>query len=276
MAFADGATGPLWYQLEGEGEVVVLTGGWGLTDKQFESVTPLLAERYCVLNWSWRGIGRSHRDVPGPQSLEDWADDLATVLDHAGVERAYLWGTSSGGMVSLLYAAHRPEQVAGVATWVQLYANEEFQRAFALFPEVIAVFGWDGLAILLSWLGLGSDVLLSERGVEFARWERVVLAENLEAEALAAVCAAVAQADVRPVLGSVRAPVTALAGTDGSLGLEGDYCAPALAELLRHLPHATVSPVAGASGTYFLAERPAESVAVFTAWVDSLRGSLGA
>ena len=268
---ADGATGPLWYELTGDGDkTVVLTGGWGLTDKQFEPVTPLLARDFRVLNWSWRGIGRSHRDVPGPQSIEDWADDLATVLDHAGAGRAYLWGTSSGGMVSLVHAARRPEQVAGVATWVQLYANESFKRAFALFPEVIATFGWDGLSILLSWLGLGSDVLLSDVGVEFARWERVVLAGNLEPEALAAVCAAVANADIRPLLGRVRAPVTVLAGSDGALGLEGDYGAPALAELRQLLPHATVSPVAGASGTYFLAERPAESVAVFSAWVASL------
>ena len=66
-----------------------------------------------------RGVGRS----PLPTRLwtmGDMADDIAAVLDAAGVRRAVIVGISMGGMISQQVALRHPERVAGLllmATW---------------------------------------------------------------------------------------------------------------------------------------------------------------
>jgi hypothetical protein len=42
----------LWYETTGSGRPILLSGGFGLVDSQFERVTPLLAEHFRVTNWN--------------------------------------------------------------------------------------------------------------------------------------------------------------------------------------------------------------------------------
>lgn len=80
------------------------------------------------LAWSWvagqasdvrliapdlRGRGRS-ADVRGPFGLAAHADDLAAVLDAAGVERAVVVGHSMGAFVSAVFADRHPDRVERV------------------------------------------------------------------------------------------------------------------------------------------------------------------
>jgi 3-oxoadipate enol-lactonase len=142
MPYADNAGVKLWYEVTGDGETAVLTGGWGIAHTQFERVTPLLArEGFSVLNWNWRGVGNSDRSVTQPYSIELWTEDLEAVLEAAGVESAWLWGTSSGSLISLHQAARRPHRVKGVATWMHTRTDLEFRRAYLLFPQIFEVFG---------------------------------------------------------------------------------------------------------------------------------------
>jgi pimeloyl-ACP methyl ester carboxylesterase len=57
-----------------------------------------------------RGRGRS-RDLPGPAGLHQHADDLARLLDHAGLERVVVLGHSMGGLVSVVFADDHPDRV---------------------------------------------------------------------------------------------------------------------------------------------------------------------
>lgn len=59
-----------------------------------------------------RGVGLSDPvSVTEVPSLEAWRDDLGSVLDAAGSERAVLMGHGHGGQMALLFAATRPERV---------------------------------------------------------------------------------------------------------------------------------------------------------------------
>lgn len=60
-----------------------------------------------------RGTGMSDRslDIPG---LDERVDELAAVLDDAGVDETYLMGTSEGGPMTLMFAATYPDRVLGV------------------------------------------------------------------------------------------------------------------------------------------------------------------
>ena len=89
----------------------------GLTrnSADFETIAPHLADRRRVLAMDVRGRGRSDRDPdwrryhPGT-----YVADAFALLDHEGLERVVLLGTSMGGIMSMMMGAARPDRVAGI------------------------------------------------------------------------------------------------------------------------------------------------------------------
>ena len=69
-----------------------------------------LARRFQVITIDNRGIGASDT-APGHYSTRMMADDVLAVLDHAGIQRASLVGTSLGGMIAQELALAHPERV---------------------------------------------------------------------------------------------------------------------------------------------------------------------
>ena len=49
-----------------------------------------------------------------PPTLEERADDIRAVMDAAGSERAYIFGTSEGGSMACVFAATYPERTNGL------------------------------------------------------------------------------------------------------------------------------------------------------------------
>jgi pimeloyl-ACP methyl ester carboxylesterase len=65
-----------------------------------------------VLSFDKRGCGLSDPVTLGAMpTLEEWTDDVITVMDAAGVERATLMGIGAGGPMTMLAAASHPERV---------------------------------------------------------------------------------------------------------------------------------------------------------------------
>ncbi|WP_419992385.1 alpha/beta fold hydrolase [Streptomyces boninensis] len=63
-----------------------------------------------TLTLDWRGTGAS--DKPDePYSTEQFADDAVAVLDHLGIDRADVYGTSMGGRVAQHLAARHQDRV---------------------------------------------------------------------------------------------------------------------------------------------------------------------
>lgn len=92
----DGAE--LFYKDWGEGSPVVLLHGWPLTGDTFDDAAIALAERgfRCIVP-DRRGFGRSEQTWTG-NDYDTYADDVAAILDEAGVdEPVALVGFSMGG-----------------------------------------------------------------------------------------------------------------------------------------------------------------------------------
>jgi class 3 adenylate cyclase len=66
-----------------------------------------------LIRFDKRGTGLSDRGVGVPH-LDERIDDIRAVLDAAGSEKAFLFGISEGGPMSVLFAATYPERVAGL------------------------------------------------------------------------------------------------------------------------------------------------------------------
>jgi 3-oxoadipate enol-lactonase len=73
-------------------------------------VADRLARRFQVITIDNRGVGASD-SPPGHFTTRSMAKDVLAVLDHAGVERASVLGTSLGGMIAQELALTQPERV---------------------------------------------------------------------------------------------------------------------------------------------------------------------
>ncbi len=83
--------------------------------RDFETIAPRLAAERRVLCADLRGRGRSQHD-PHWENYRPptYVADVLALLEHAGVERLVLLGTSLGGILSMFIAAARPAAIAGV------------------------------------------------------------------------------------------------------------------------------------------------------------------
>jgi 3-oxoadipate enol-lactonase len=100
----------LAYDLRGRGSPLVLIQGVGVGRWGWEPVADRLARRFQVITIDNRGIGASDTP-PGHFSTRAMANDVLAVLDHAGIQRASLVGTSLGGMIAQELALAHPERV---------------------------------------------------------------------------------------------------------------------------------------------------------------------
>jgi 3-oxoadipate enol-lactonase len=98
------------YDVRGRGAPLVLIQGVGIGRWGWEPVADRLARRFQVITIDNRGVGASD-SPPGHFTTRSMAKDVLAVLDHAGVERASVLGTSLGGMIAQELALTQPERV---------------------------------------------------------------------------------------------------------------------------------------------------------------------
>ena len=107
------------YELAGEGPPVVVTAGQGTGAQARQAWLAGLARRHLVLSYDQRGTGRSEPTAQG-QSMQELADDIVALMDHARIERAHVIGVSTGtGKATALAAQHpgRVDRLVLAAPW---------------------------------------------------------------------------------------------------------------------------------------------------------------
>lgn len=103
----------LAYTRHGEGTPLVLLHGFPLDGSIWSEVVSLLQDHFELIIPDLRGFGES-TTVESPYTLDDFASDIAGLLDHLKIERVALAGHSMGGYVALAFARLYPERVAGL------------------------------------------------------------------------------------------------------------------------------------------------------------------
>ena len=100
------------YEETGSGPAIVCTHGWGASAEMWRGQAEAFADAYRVVAWDMRGHGQS--DSPPDDALysrELTVEDLRTLLDQLGIQRAVIMGHSLGGYMSLTFALRHPERV---------------------------------------------------------------------------------------------------------------------------------------------------------------------
>ncbi|WP_018348513.1 alpha/beta fold hydrolase [Longispora albida] len=94
--------------------LVALHGGPGIDGSGLRLTLAPLADAADVVVPDQRGHGASDLSTPDRWNLDDWADDLAAVIDDLGLRRPVVLGVSFGGWVAIRHAARHPGQPAGL------------------------------------------------------------------------------------------------------------------------------------------------------------------
>src|SRR6186997_1641009 len=90
----------LYYEEAGaDGETLVFLSGLGGDHRAFSVAQRHFSRRFRTLAIDARDAGRSDR-ADAPYTTADMADDLAGVLDAAGIDSAHVVGQSLGGLVA--------------------------------------------------------------------------------------------------------------------------------------------------------------------------------
>jgi proline iminopeptidase len=95
--------------------IVVLHGGPAAHHDYLLPGFAALADAYRLVFYDQRGGGRSTAERDADLSWERHVDDVGAVMDALGLPRPHLCGYSFGGLWAMLFAARRPERVAGLA-----------------------------------------------------------------------------------------------------------------------------------------------------------------
>lgn len=117
--------------------IMVFIHGWGGSGRYWRSTAKALSSQFDCLLYDLRGFGRSRLPAT-PLSLsyelEEYAEDLAVLLDNLALERVYIHSHSMGASVAACFIASYPQRVERAI----LACNGIFEyneRAFAAFHK---------------------------------------------------------------------------------------------------------------------------------------------
>src|ERR1700693_5414077 len=160
----------LRYEIRGNGDPLALIMGFSGSGRGWgEPFLSGIEKRYRTVVIDNRRTGE--RDKPDrPRTMTDMADDIATVLDHAKIDRAHIYGISMGGMIAQEFALKHASRVRGLvlgctACGMQHSAPNDPENVAKLMPD--ASLSREEQARRAFSVACGTALLNSKHGQDF-------------------------------------------------------------------------------------------------------------
>lgn len=203
--------------IAGQGSPILFVPGFPLTRRMWQAQTEALADSHRVIAPDLRGFGDGS-PVAGLLTMDDYADDLAGLLDALGVTvPVTLCGLSMGGYVAFAFVRRHRARLARLVLCDTKAAadSSEKQAERERTAEDVLKDGTSGLArgMPRSLLGLRS---LATRPLVAAAVGKMILAAPRESVA-AALRAMAARPDSTDLLPSLDLPTLVLCGEDDAI-----------------------------------------------------------
>jgi 3-oxoadipate enol-lactonase len=251
----------LYYELHGpEGApVVALLNGVLMSTASWAYQTPVISQYYRLLLHDCRGQGRSDHPA-GPYSMEGHAEDFVALLDALEMESAHVAGISYGGEIAQLLGIRWPERVRSlflsstvsevqpvlrgiVESWIAAAERRDGELLYRC--SVTDNFSQPWLAAHPNWGELS-----------------IPRYEQLDFDAVVALCEAFLEIDWTAELGRIAAPTMVVVGElDALKPLE-----PYGRILADEIPGAELV-IIGAGGHAVCVERPQAWNAALLGWI---------
>jgi 3-oxoadipate enol-lactonase len=242
----------LAHEDEGSGSSVVLLHS-GVADRRMWQATAVrLRAARRVVRPDLRGFG----DSPLPAEAFGFSEDVVALLDHLGVERTSLVGSSFGGLVALDLAARWPDRVASLVLLCPAFRGLEptqTARRFGTEEDALLESGDIDGAVELNvrtWLGpdAGSETPELVRHMQRHAFDVQLAAESGESQPEAA--------PMEPDPALVTAPTLVVSGA-----LDMDHFQNIARHLASTIPGAQLATLPWAAHLPSL-ERPEETTAL--------------
>jgi class 3 adenylate cyclase/pimeloyl-ACP methyl ester carboxylesterase len=158
-----------------------------------------------------RGTGASD-PTPGPPTLEQQMEDMATVIEAAGFERPYLLGESNATHPCAMYAASHPDRVAGLMLYAAYAVGSEvLTPPFAALLDDLIENAWGEGGTIHIFAPSAAD---DPRTLEwFATLERLATSPGIVRQLVKLE----EQVDIRAVLPAIRVPTVVMHRRDDPL-----------------------------------------------------------
>ncbi len=174
----------IYYAERGDptGPPVLLLHGLTLSSRTMERLAASLPE-YRVLLVDLHGHGKSTSPRKSDRYLvSEFADDVVTLLDHLGIERAILGGLSLGANVAYEIALRHPERVRALILEMPVFARGV--TAGRIFFNALSVMFTAFYPVLTPWHPLIRRLPVSDRAHELAWFRDFLAADHLAQAAL--------------------------------------------------------------------------------------------
>lgn len=271
----------LWYQVQGEGEPILLLPGLGLDHNYYRFGEPLLREKLTTILVDPRGVGASRRDSPTAvhYTPDLWADDSAALVEHLRVGPVHVLGSSLGGCTAQAMALRHPRLLRSL---IPVGSFSEVDRAvqlnFELRKKIIAKCGMgEEIGLFMALFTLTREFMETEAGQAVMQANQATVRAN-SAEHYTAFIDSIlwwarrlpGQEQTRLVtseLGRIACPTLVVAG-------DNDYFIPASFSKIIHraIPGSRYVEIPGGGHIPFI-EKPRETVAAVLGFIDSLGGA---
>jgi pimeloyl-ACP methyl ester carboxylesterase len=211
------------YERAGEGPPLVLVHGAVSDSRVWEAQVEAFSDEFSVIAWDAPGCGQS-ADPPESFRLPEYADALAGLLAQLALEPAHVLGHSFGGALALELAQRHPVAVqslilvGGYAGWRGSLPRSEVDRRLSFALDVAGRL--PGGFEPESMPGLFSEKMSPEAATTL----RAIMAD-CRPVATRAMAHALAEADLRDALPSIRVPTLLVYGDAderSSLSVAGD------------------------------------------------------
>ena len=215
--YASGDGGAVAYQVVGEGPDLIFVPNWISNievmwdEPSYARFLERLASFSRLICFDKRGSGISDAVpyTPTP-TLEQWMDDVLLVMDAVGSKRAALLGWDAGGLLSILLSASYPDHVSQlilVDSYAWLLRTDDYP--IGVPPRILEAFVTLAGQLREYWEEPGYLALAAPDAYSdprFREWFGHYLRLSAAPRMGPMIAGSAFQWDLRPVLGSVRAP----------------------------------------------------------------------
>jgi pimeloyl-ACP methyl ester carboxylesterase len=251
------------YDDVGSGPAVVLLHGYPFNRSMWREQVEALGDAYRVLTPDLRGLGET--TVANEATIDEMAQDVASLLDQLGIERTVLGGLSMGGYVALSFYRRYPLRVRGLvlADTRPQADTDEARRNRREQAQTILREGMQSIADGFLTKVLAPETLTEQPDV-VARVREMITSTDRQG-AVAALQAMAARTDQTDLLPRILAPALILVGSEDKL------TPPTDAELMhREIRGARLEIIEGAAHVSNI-ERPAEFNRALADFLQSLQ-----
>ena len=125
------------YQVAGEGYPLVWSHEFAGDITSWEPQVSFFSRRYQVITYCHRGYPPSGvPDDPQAYSQDHQVEDLRRLLQHLGIQRAYIGGLSMGGTVTISFAIAHPEMCRALIVASAGAGTTDRERLLASWQEL--------------------------------------------------------------------------------------------------------------------------------------------